>query len=290
MITAGIHPNFPIDEYYNDPCPAPSLSQSIAKVLLDKSPAHARIHHPRLNPSRAEEQDKKFDLGSVAHRLLLGRGRDIEVCQYDDWRTKAAKESRDAAISAGRLPALAKDYERAARMVDEVKADLTGRGFAEDWFEGYVNPAELMIVAEIGGVWCRALVDWMPFTRRPWDYKTTSRSAAPHEMSRRMTSDGWHIQAAFQERILDEIDPANAGRREHLFVVQENYEPFALSIVRIPEAAMTVGRRDVDRAIRIWGECLASGKWPAYTTETLAPEMPAWFAQQALEREENDHE
>jgi len=38
----GIYRDMSSEEYLNDPCPAPSLTQSIAKVLIARSPLHAK--------------------------------------------------------------------------------------------------------------------------------------------------------------------------------------------------------------------------------------------------------
>ena len=101
MITApGIYTDFPVDQYRADPCPQPSLTQSIAKVILDHSPLHAWHAHPRLNPRFVQDEEKKFDIGNTAHALLIGRGKSIAVIDADDWRTKAAKEAREAAAFA----------------------------------------------------------------------------------------------------------------------------------------------------------------------------------------------
>ena len=55
----AIHTDISAEAYHADPAPEPSLSSSVAKILVNLSPAHARIAHPRLNPdyrprSRAE--------------------------------------------------------------------------------------------------------------------------------------------------------------------------------------------------------------------------------------------
>ena len=57
--------------YHADPCPAPSLSSSIARKLLGYSPLHAAHEHPRLNPAFVEVHDEKWDRGTVAHAYLL---------------------------------------------------------------------------------------------------------------------------------------------------------------------------------------------------------------------------
>src|SRR5262245_44641936 len=111
----GIYFDFPTAAYFADPCPAPSLTQSIAKILLERSPLHAWHAHPRLNPDYKPDDDTKFDIGNVAHKLMIGRGKDIEQLpeKYEDWRTKDAKQWREAAASQGKLAVLGHQYQRA---------------------------------------------------------------------------------------------------------------------------------------------------------------------------------
>jgi hypothetical protein len=84
----------------------------VAKILLDRSPLHAWHAHPRLNPDYRHDDDTKFDVGNIAHKLMLGRGKDIVVLEFDDWRTKAAKDAREAAAAAGKLAVLGKHFAR----------------------------------------------------------------------------------------------------------------------------------------------------------------------------------
>jgi hypothetical protein len=52
------------------------------------------------------------------------------------------------------------------------------------------------------------------------------------------------------------LDPENAGRRRFLFVMVENEPPYALTVHEMSEAVMTIGRKQLDYAIRIWRECI----------------------------------
>lgn len=75
----GVH-RIPEAEYHADPAPAPSLSSGIARALLARSPRHAWIMSPRLNPEWAPVEKKAFDLGRAGHRAVLGVGTDyIEI-------------------------------------------------------------------------------------------------------------------------------------------------------------------------------------------------------------------
>ena len=72
------------ERYHRDPTPGISLSASLAHVLLTQSAAHAAYKHPKLRPVDAEpEESRRMDLGTLAHALLLGEGRDI--VSIDSW-------------------------------------------------------------------------------------------------------------------------------------------------------------------------------------------------------------
>jgi hypothetical protein len=95
------------EQYHADPTEVPSLSYSVAKILLTESPMHAYYYHPRLG-GHVREQTKAMGKGQVIHKLLLGIGADIVVVRADNFRTKAAQELRDAAIAAGKTRRLSR--------------------------------------------------------------------------------------------------------------------------------------------------------------------------------------
>src|SRR4029077_14491536 len=96
----GIYKDFPVDAYSADPTPEPSLSQSIAKILIDRSPAHASLKHPRLGKPVDEEEDYKAAtaIGNAAHALATGRSRYIAIGEWDDWRKKQAQTFKTSAL------------------------------------------------------------------------------------------------------------------------------------------------------------------------------------------------
>lgn len=277
----GLHYGIDSNDYHADPAPEPSLTQSIAKILLRQSPAHARLAHPRLNPDLEPSDPTKYDVGHISHRLLLGRGRELEVLDFKDWRTKAAQEARQAAQEAGKLGVLGKDWDRASDMVRAVLAQLRERGYGPEW-EGpdVEKTAEVVAIAQSNRngrpYWLRCMIDWLPSLDSPWDLKSTGRSAAPDELWRHLVDADWPVQAAMHERILDYLDPGGAGRRAHRFVVVENEPPYALSVVRMTEAHMTIGRSQLDRAEVLWASCMAADRWPAYPLIDQIPEYPVW--------------
>lgn len=272
----------PID-YFADPCPTPSLTQSIAKILLERSPLHAWHAHPRLNPKFEPDDSTKFDVGNIAHKLLIGRGKEIVVLDFNDWRTKASQEAREAAAADGKLAVLGKKFALAERMVSAAREQLELRGLGDLFRDGN---GEAVACWQERGLWHRQMIDWLsPDLKVFADYKTTDMSAAPHGIGRMMVNAGWPIQGAFAERGLSVLDPKNQGRRRYFFVVQETEAPYCLTVVELSEAVMTMGRKMLDHAIDIWRDCIAQNRWPGYPTEVVMPEYPGWAESQWLNRE-----
>lgn len=283
ITTPGIYLDFPEADYFADPCASPSINQSLAKIINDKSPLHAWHAHPRLNPDFRHDEDRKFDVGNIAHKLMIGRGKQIVMLDFDDWRTKAAKEAREDAAAAGKLAVLGKHYAKAERMVKAAREQLDMRALSHLFGAGN---GEVVIAWQESGLWCRQMIDWLTADNLIFaDYKTTQESAAPQALGRKMFNDGWFIQAAMAERGLDILDPQNAGHREFLFVVQETDPPYALTVAEIAEAPLTMGRKQLDRALMVWGECVKANRFPGYPLEIAVPEYPGWAETEWLKRE-----
>ena len=294
MITGFAGPGFysaiTAEQYFADPCPRPSLTQSLCKILLERSPLHAWYAHPRLNPDYAPSDDTKFDIGNIAHRLLLDKGKTLVVLPHEDWRKKEAREIRDAEAKRGNLAVLERHYAVAQAMERAAHAALEAAG--RWWMFDAHGDSEAMIAWQSaidgkGPLWCRQLLDWLSPDRTTYvDYKTTQASGAPHTLSRRMIEYGWPIQAAFAEAGLNAV--FGRAKRRFLFVTQEATPPYALTVAELSEAALTLGRKQVVSAARLWERCLADNIWPAYTQEIVWPEYPAWAEAAWLERESHD--
>lgn len=282
FLAEGMHPDISEETYHSDPCPEPSLNQTTAKILLERSPRHAWHQHPRLNPDFHRDENPKFDLGNVAHRILLGRGREPMIIDAPDYRTKDAQKLRAIAVNTGKLPVLEYQYEQACRMRDSAIKQLRTIGI--EWLPE-THPhvrSELACLWRTEHGWMRTKIDRLQ-QFDSIDYKTTHGEASERVLANRMIEDGWHIQAAMHELALHRFIPEWAGRFRFLFAVQEAYAPFALVVWQMPESAMTLGRDQLERAAHIWADCMRSKRWPSYNRETIGRlEVPGWALQQIL--------
>jgi len=285
----GCYPQVTAAAYFADPCPLPSLTQSLCKILLERSALHAWTAHPRLNPNYAPSDDTGFDIPNIAHRLLIGRGKEVSVLpeEYADWRKRDARMLRAGGEAVGKLVVLAKHHAVAQAMARAARATLEDRALG--WLFGPGGDGECMLAWYERATWCRQLLDWLSSDRTVYcDYKTTAASAAPHALARRMVENGWAIQAAFAERGLATL--FGPGKRRFLFVTQEVSPPYALTVAELSEAVLTMGRKQVQAALALWERCLADNRWPAYPHDIVWPEYPAWAEAAWLEREYRDSE
>lgn len=282
-LNAGLHV-IPAAVYHADPCPQPSLSSSVARTLLAYSPEHARYQHPRLNPDYAPGESEIFDLGTAAHAYLLEGEMGFEIIDAADWRTKAAREARDAARLLGKTPILAHRWDGVKAMVDLIMERLSD-------FEGEPRPftkgqPEQTLIWQDGGVWCRARLDWLHSDHRTVDdLKTVSGSANPETWGRSLWGMGYDVQAAFYLRGVKAVFGTDAQFR---FVVAEHEPPYALSVCALDPAGLELADRKVRRAINLWRACLEDGHWPGYATHTCTIDLPPWEEAKVMEQEMRD--
>lgn len=273
------------DQYHSDPCEQPSLSRTIAHLLCSSSPAHARAAHSRLNPAFEREEKEIFDLGTCAHALFLEGETGVAVIDAADWRTNAAKEARDEARAAGRIPLLAKHWDAVQEMSRAAFAQLAVHDAAPALFQDGKSE-QTLIWEEPGGAVCRALADWLRDDRATIDdYKTTSRTANPESWSRSLFGSGYDVQAAFYLRGLEALTGAQA---EFRFAVQETFPPYALSVIALGPDVLTLARKKIDYALGLWRRCLESGQWPAYSSQVCWAELPPWEEARWLAKEERE--
>ena len=310
------------EEYHSDPCPQPSLSSSIARILIQDSPRHARAAHPRLNPNWVEpDSQRHLDLGSLCHALMLegedkahiitatkseGSGKNkVDTGEpVTDYKTKAAQVERDEARARGLYPVLAHEMPEIHAMMRAAREQVLESEVPDAFTNG--KPEQTLIWQEFNGVWCRARLDWL-MSEKPviLDYKTGKASARPSDVCSRAAKAGWCMQASFYKRgfravfgrpapppyrlpqyvlstgeeiVFDrDVDP------RFIFVVQENFAPFALSLMEVSPSDEALADAQVESAIRIFGACLESGVWPGYARTVQRITSPPYYQASAEE-------
>lgn len=256
---AGFHIGVPADQYHADLCMVPSLSASVAKILLQESPRKAWFSHPKLNPDYRERHDDKFDIGTAAHSVLLESDQSkIVIVQADDWRTKAAKEQRFAARAQGKTALLERHHGAVMLMVKAAQEFIASSEIAEDWAD---SDSEVTGICNEGSVWMRCRFDRIRKSRR-WigDYKSTE-DVSPEGFSRQIVRMGYHLQDAFYRRVTRNL--GITGPR-FAFLAQSVEPPHECSLHACDPSLIEIADAQVERAIGLWRQCVQTKNWPSY--------------------------
>lgn len=247
-----------------------TLSASGAKKLLALP---ARFAWDREHPQPGSQT---FDIGKLAHNVILGEGADVVVVDAPNWMTKAAKEARDAARAAGSIPCLASEWDAVQQMRDSVLANTTAAALLADG------------EAELSGYWRDEPTDTGLRFRPDWmteadgravclDVKTTV-SADPAEFGRSVAKFGYHLQAAWY---LEGLAAHGLDDARFLFLCVEKTEPYPVSVVELDAEAMDEGARLMRKAIDLFARCTETGAWPGYGDLIHTISLPYWALRQA---------
>lgn len=248
--------DLPADEYHADTTTVSSTG--LRKILPPGCPA--LFKYDRDNPQAPKRQ---FDLGHAAHTTVLGVGEEIVVTEYDDWRTKAAREERDAIRAIGAVPLLADEGEQIRAMAAAIRQHpQAGPLFA---LQG-VAERSIYWTDEETGVRCRIRPDWLvqlPGLTLCIDLKTTV-DASPAAVSKTIEKYSYHQQDALYTEGLYRAGQAPDDVR-FLFAFQQKTPPYLVTIRELKVQEREVGHARNRHALRIYTECTAADTWPDWT-------------------------
>lgn len=265
-----------IERYHHDPnlCDGPSISASGLRTILSESPAHYWAFSP-YNPNRfRDETTKALDIGRAAHSLVLGEPEFREhfiISPYDDFRTKEAREWRDA-----QTRTVLKADEFAT--IEAVAAAQRRSPQCMRAFEHGKPEQSLIYRDKETGVYVKSRPDWLPddpATRFIAEFKT-ARSIDPRKWSSDAFAFGYDLQIAMQiDGVREVMGIAPLGVAH---VVQEKDAPYLCELRMFTDEHVDHGRFRYRRALRIFAECMNSGEWPGFTSEPTYVETPYWYA------------
>ncbi|MVO84135.1 hypothetical protein GPA10_04960 [Streptomyces sp. p1417] len=250
------------------------LSSSGARLLLPPS-CPALFRHAQDAP---QEPKKTFELGSAAHKLVLGEGPDLVRVDADKWTTNAVKAEVTAIRDEGGIPLKPAEYEQVHAMADALRRHPVAaalfdpaRGRPEQSLFWRDRPT---------GVMRRARFDWLPDPRAGRliipDYKTC-RSAEPGALARAVETLGYHQQDDWYRAAARALDLADDSAA-FVFVCQEKTPPYIVTVIEMDAEARRIGAARNRRALEVFAECTASGHWPGYSDEIAYLSLPTWAA------------
>ena len=278
--------------YHSDPAPEPSLSATLAKEILAKSPRHAWVKSPRLNPNWEPEVSDTFDVGRAAHRAVLGKGGDYVaypealLSSNGAAGTKAAKEWAEYQREQGRTPLKQEQVDAVEAMAAATNAHLAACGIVLD-----PERSELTAIAKVEDVWCRVRVDNAP--ERPVmlpdvgprkvliDFKSCE-NATPEKCQRAVQEYGYDVQ---KQHYTETWKAATDEDRAFLFVFTEKEPPHGTCIVMLLDEPghsadwLQDAQEKVRTARTTWSQCLFTNEWPCYPHLIVQVGATPWHRQ-----------
>jgi hypothetical protein len=268
--------DIPAEVYHADPVPGGSLSSSGARRLLPPGcPALFRYEQDHPTPST-----KPMELGTAAHKLVLGVGPELVRIDADEWRTNAIKADVAAVRAEGGIPLKPAEYEQVQAMAAALRAHPLARRLLA---RGYGQPERAVFWRDDDtGVMRRALLDWLPVDGRGRpviaDYKTTV-SANPKAIVKTVEKYGYHCQGPWYLDALRAVGypPETA----FIFIFQEKTPPYLVTLCELDADALRDGRALNRRALNIYARCTATGRWPGYSDDIEQISLPPWAVETA---------
>ena len=255
----------------------PLFSYSTAKTIINESPFHAWMDHPKLG-NMPKAQSSAMDIGNIIHGMLLGSGPEIVVIDADSYRTNAAKEERDKAYLEGKIPILAKDHDELEKAIVLITKNIKA---VAPYFFDEPHECEVSFLWDMdNGVKTKSRIDWIG-TAIPKiiDLKTTN-DANPDKLARKILDMGYDMQEAAYMMCAGKHFPDLAGRFSFEFIFVETEAPYMVSVIDTDATMKWLGESKLFRAADIWKSCLESGIWPGYGRKTVS--APSW----AISKEE----
>lgn len=262
----GIY-DLPAAEYHA----RPELSSSGARKLLSPS-CPALFKHAQDNP---EPTRKVWEVGTAAHKLVLGVGPQLVLVDRPRWDTNDIKAELAEIRQAGNVPLKRPEYDAVHAMAEQIRQHpIASRLFSPETGRGEQT---LIWRDKETGVDCRALVDWLrwPTAGRYFlpDYKTCL-CAAPDKLGRIIADHGYHVQLAWYSAGIKALGIADDPKA--LLVMQEKTAPYLVTVSEPDPAAMRMGEIRMREALRLFAECQASDVWPGYSDDVVLTELPSW--------------
>ncbi len=276
----GFYSDLSPADYFAEPCPAPALTNSGIRTLLNNCPAKFAHQHPAIGQPAEETKDTiARRLGNLVHRLALGKGKEYALSPYDRYQSKEAKEWKAEQIEAGLIPVKQAEYDQAAEMAVTIQQAI------EATCEGHDYQTEVVIAwtTQAAGphVWCRAMLDvWCPSLNLALDVKTCAD--ASDRAIERAFANGYAGQAAWYADGVEALS-SSPERPRFGFLFVENEAPWLGRFAECSESFRHGASLANERAVRIFADCLTAGQWPGY--QPIKAQPPVWWLNQITDLE-----
>ncbi len=114
------------------------------------------------------------------------------------------------------------------------------------------------------------------------DIKSTIKEATELEFSKVIFNNGYYRQQGFYNGGFEQL-----GRpmEDHVIIACEKEPPYLVAVFRLLDDVVDAGRKEAQRLLRVYSECMETGVWPGYADRVIDIGLPPW-AKRSLEAAE----
>ena len=276
VIPAGIHHNFGMLQYHNWKLDKAKLSEGPISNSMLKAFAPSPFEWLRAGEFK---QTIYTTMGSLYDAALsddkLGEG--FALKEYPDYKTKAAREWRDAQLTAGVTIYTEDQWDEAKKAAETVRSHEV----ASEILEG--AHLQTAVITEVGGIPAKCLLDIVP-THLDWDdwlfdYKTISTGLDDVSIRKAIGNFKYHWQAAFYRTAWNQIarDHGEIHRNKFGFIFQSTVTR-EVRVVELKQEAMNVGIAAVKAALAVYAKCAKRGIHSAYANQSTEIDLMPYHA------------
>lgn len=243
----------------------PSLSSTGAKTFLD---APAKYVWERSQP---HEPTRFMSMGTAIHSAVLEDSKDVVCVEATSWRTKAAKEEKEAIEATGKVALLAADYDKLQDLRDAVFA----HPIAHDLLsapDGVRERSYLWTDLETD-VDMRARPDLYVPGRAVVDLKTTSMGADAHSFIKAIAQRRYFLQAAWY---LNAVHLGELDDPDFVWIVVETNPPYLTAVYTLNLMGLDRGFELMDEALTEFRAAQLLDYWPGYDAGIQELVLPSW--------------
>ncbi|WP_435298502.1 PD-(D/E)XK nuclease-like domain-containing protein [Timonella sp. A28] len=238
------------------------LSSTGAKTLVRDSPADYlwQLENPVSKTA--------FSTGTAVHELVLeGQLQSVEIFEFPNWMSKAAKEAKAECLARGGNPMLERDLVDAYAIAEAVKNHQLASSLITDG-----NPEVSALVWDPEyKVWFQVRFDWLRNDGLIVDLKT-SRVSNPSDFNREIATYYYHLQASLYMRAAELLGIPVQGWR---WVVVCSEKPHNVFVVEYTEIDRLTGDQRMHTALTKYADGVHQGVWPAHP-DLYFSELPAY--------------
>jgi hypothetical protein len=260
----GIYAGMPIDDYHSaKTCIEPSISSTGLRQIFKQSPAHYWAFSV-YNPNRHIKEETPFQiLGSATHHLLLGEEKFRQRFAIRPDRIGGVKWSGQGTacdawlkLNAGKKIILSQHMQQIRGMAKAMASHPLVRAGI---LNGQIETSYIWKHTETG-VWCKTRPDASPNDSLDFADLKTCNSIAEEDLRRSIASYGYFQQAALHAEACYQCTGMKMNSFTLVFV--ETKPPHCVAVRTLKETDIERGHFANWHALRMFADCMASGKWP----------------------------